>query len=72
MFIFIKPGENYIKDGFEWQVADIDKNLVRSKCVGHDISDLEQLDEFNRQVVIGTIQIVVSYQLNADKIMAVK
>jgi hypothetical protein len=68
MFIFVKPGENYIKDGFEWQVVSIDKNLVRSKSNSHDVNDLEQLDEFNRQVVIGTIQVVASCHLDANTI----
>jgi hypothetical protein len=68
MFIFVKPSENYIKDGFEWQVVSIEKNLVRSKSISHDVNDLEQLAEFNRQVVNGTIQVVASRHLDANTI----
>ena len=58
MFIFINPGETYIKDGFHWKVTSIDKNLIRSTCIGHDLNDLEQLEEFNRQVVCGVIEVL--------------
>ena len=68
MFILIKAGEKYLKDGFEWQVVSIDKNLVRSKSTSHDVNDLEQLDEFNRQVVRGTIQVIALCQLEPKKV----
>ena len=58
MFIFVEPGQRYIRDGFQWQVMAIDQNLVHSSCIGHDINDLEQLKEFNRQVVSGEISVI--------------
>ncbi|OUS03068.1 hypothetical protein A9Q81_08215 [Gammaproteobacteria bacterium 42_54_T18] len=57
MFIFVEPGQKYFKDGFLWVVKSIEGNLVKSRCVEHDVNDVETLKEFNRQVVRGAISV---------------
>jgi len=66
MYIFVDQGQRYFKDGFEWEVLSIKRNLVKSTCIGHDINDLEELKEFNRQVVTGEIYAAFADSNNID------